>query len=153
MKYMYASALKWQESCSSVQGVPSKAQEAFHSVEVHTMATSIAWQGVWFRFSCSSKEWGHEGKREWRLWRDEKEKHEQQRMPGRIQEGGGVGGERMKMKRGLMRQSRTTRDSSSHEKPAHTDWAFGRAVTQREGQNLPSTGALVHISISTDSWK
>lgn len=45
MKCMHAGALKRQECCRAVEGVRSKAQEAFHSVEVHTMATSIAWQG------------------------------------------------------------------------------------------------------------
>ncbi len=54
----------------------------------------------------------------------------------------------MKMKRGLMRQSRTTRDFSSRIKPGHMKQAFGTAVTKQEGQTLPDTGALVHISPS-----
>lgn len=41
---------------------------------------------------------------------------------------GGKG--RMKMKRELMRPSRTTRDFSSHVKPGHMNGAFGTAVTK-----------------------
>lgn len=52
----------------------------------------------------------------------------------------------MKMKRGLMRPSRTTRDFSSRVKPGYTNRAFGTAVTKCEGQNLPGTGAFMRIS-------
>lgn len=108
-----------------------KAQEAFHSVEMHTMATSCRLAGNLFRFSCLKAK-KSKAKKAWET----------------IKEGGG---EIMKMKRWLMRQSRTTRDFSSHENPAHMNQAFGTAVTLGEGQNLPDTGVLGHISISAVS--
>lgn len=55
----------------------------------------------------------------------------------------------MKMKRGLMRQPRTTRDFSSHEKPAHMNQGFWHScdpVRGAESTRHRSLGTYLHLN-------
>lgn len=65
--------------------VHSKAQEAFHFVEVHTIATSSRLAGNPFRFSCSKALKKSEDMKRKEVEERYKEKREQQRKQERIE--------------------------------------------------------------------
>lgn len=61
----------------------------------------------------------------------------------------GDGRKRMKMKGGLMRPSRTTRDSSSHVKPGHINRGFWHSCDQVRGTESPRHRSLhAYLSLS-----
>lgn len=49
-----------------------------------------------------------------------------------------------------MRQSKTTKDFTSHVKPAQGNMNIGSAVTWSEGQNLATTEAVAYIFTLAD---
>lgn len=82
--------------------------------------------------------------------RRERQNEKQQKCKRRVGVGEGLG--RVKMKRGLMRLSRTTRDFSSHLKPGHITRASGTIVSKWEGQKSSQYRSLhAYLSFSA-AW-